>query len=186
MPSRSKVSPNAAHRQRPRDPCRRREAVCYREETPVVDGGGVRAAMERWALRLADDNQPGIWSRKHILLVPSLNHSGLTKAFRQYTEEVHAADARIYDPNAPILFSLKRMADQSFRLIFPAAGTAGVKRDEEMFKSADIIAGDMGAIRRYSPASLKAKPSSPNTLLTKMSPIYRVAMHPYSSLPCRH
>ncbi|MCO5192384.1 MAG: serine carboxypeptidase [Anaerolineae bacterium] len=127
------------------------------QETPVVDGSGVRAAMERWALRLADDNQPGIWSRKQILLVPSLNHSGLTKAFRQYTEEVHAADARIYDPNAPILFSLKRMADQSFRLIFPAAGTAGVKRDEEMFKSADIIAGDMGAIRRYSPASLKSK-----------------------------
>jgi predicted amino acid dehydrogenase len=127
------------------------------KETPVLDGSGVRASMERWALRLADDNQPGIWSRKHVLLVPALNHSGLAKAFKQYTEDVREADAQIYDPNTPVLFSVKRMADQSFRLIFPAAGTAGVKRDEDMFEWADIIAGDMGAIRRYAPESLKGK-----------------------------
>lgn len=127
------------------------------QETPVLDGAGVRAAMERWALRLADDNQPGIWSRKQVLLAPALNHEGLAKAFKQYTETVREADANIYDPNAPILFSLKRMADQSFRLIFPAAGEAGVKRDESNFKWADIIAGDLGAIRRYAPASLKGK-----------------------------
>lgn len=138
--------------------------------TPVVDGSGVRDAMERWAIRLAAEKQPGIWSRKHVLMVPGLNHGGLVRALNQYCEELRYADPILYFalPDAPFLgsagaldkvagFTLNQMADGSFRILFPSAGKPGVARAEAPFKWADVIAGDIGAIRRYGPQELKRK-----------------------------
>lgn len=140
------------------------------EKTPVVDGSGVRATMERWAVRLAADAQPGIWARKRVLMVPLTNHYGLAQALGQYTEHVRYADSIIFfalpDPVgigrtgtlATIAKpALAQMKDFTFNRIFPAAGTAGVSRSVAPFEWADILAGDMGSIRRYTPASLKGK-----------------------------
>ena len=49
-------------------------------QTPVVDGGGIRPGLERWAVILADRAEPGIFSQKHILMTPGLNHGGLAQA----------------------------------------------------------------------------------------------------------
>ena len=72
------------------------------QQTPVVDGAGVRAAMERWAVRLADEAQPGIWSRKRVLMAPGLNHSGLAQALGQFTESVRYADPIVYFALPPV------------------------------------------------------------------------------------
>ena len=53
--------------------------------TPVVDGGGIRAGLERWGVSLVDRAQPGIFAEKHILMVPGLNHTGLAQAFSRHT-----------------------------------------------------------------------------------------------------
>lgn len=126
-------------------------------ETPVVDGSGVRAAMERWAVQLADDREPGIWSRKRILFVPSINHHGLERALDRYNTELRQADPVMFDPNAPMLYRLGRLHDQSFRLIYASPGEPNIRRNPENFKWADILAGNPGAIRRYAPQDLKNK-----------------------------
>lgn len=140
------------------------------QQTPVVDGSGVRDAMERWAVRLVAEAQPGIWSRKHILMTPGLNHTGLTRALQEYTETLKYADPMLYFslPNAPFVgsvrsldtiagFTLATMAESSFRILFPAAGTPGTPRSAGAFEWADVLVGNMGSIRRYAPAELKRK-----------------------------
>ena len=138
--------------------------------TPVVDGSGVRAAMERWAVRLAAEAEPGIWSRKRVLMVPGLNHDGLAQALSQYTEELRYADPVVYFalPAASTIvgsealgatagLTLAQLRNVSFRRIFPEPGRPGQPRPAGPFHWADVLAGDMGAIRRYAPAELKGK-----------------------------
>ena len=140
------------------------------QQTPVVDGSGVRAAMERWAVRLAAEAQPGIWSRKRVLMAPGLNHSGLAQALGQYTEEVRYADPIVYFalPSAPGVGgeeTLSRIAEPTlnqlrsypFRRLFPKVGEPAQPRSPKLFEWADVIAGDLGGIRRYAPQQLKRK-----------------------------
>lgn len=139
-------------------------------QTPVVDGQGVRAAMERWAVRLADEAEPGIWSRKRVLMAPGLNHGGLAQALGQFTENLRYADPVVYFAlpapstiaSAEALrtaagITLAQLRNASFRRIFPQAGRPGQPRNPQPFAWADVIAGDMGAIRRYAPRELKKK-----------------------------
>ena len=140
------------------------------ETTPVVDGNGVRAAMERWAIRLADEAEPGIWSRKRVLMVPGLNHGGLAQALGRFTEELRYADPAVYfalpAPSAITSrealrtaagITLAQLRAAPFRRIFPSAGEPGQPRSPKPFAWADVLAGDMGAIRRYAPHDLKQK-----------------------------
>jgi predicted amino acid dehydrogenase len=138
-------------------------------KTPVVDGYGVRSAMERWAVRLAHEAQPGIWARKRVLMVPGLNHHGLAQALAQHTRELRYADPVVYFAlpgrsasgsdalNAVGGATLAQLRNLSFRRLFPQAGTPGRPRNPGPFLWADVLAGDMGTIRRYAPDSLKRK-----------------------------
>lgn len=137
--------------------------------TPVVDGGGVRAAMERWAIRLAAEAEPGIWSRKRVLMVPGLNHQGMAEALGQYTTEIRYADPVVFFafPGAPGIGSseflarlarptLNQLRDASFRRLYPAGDKPPNRpRSDKPFKWADVLAGDIGTIRRYAPDNLK-------------------------------
>lgn len=140
------------------------------QTTPVVDGSGVRGAMERWAVRLADEAQPGIWARKRMLMAPGLNHNGLAQALSRYTETLRYADPVVYFalPAVPGLGNpdslaaiagrtLAQLRDYPFQRLFPRAGTAKRPRSSKLFQWADVLAGDMGGIRRYAPANLKHK-----------------------------
>ncbi len=140
------------------------------QKTPIVDGSGVRDAMERWAMLLAAQAQPGIWSRKRTLMAPGINHAGLTKALEQYTDEIAFADPVIYFnlPATPSVGSkqmlgmaaaptLGRMQSMPFQRLFPKAGVPNRPRNPALFEWAQIIAGNIGSIRRYAPKSLKGK-----------------------------
>lgn len=136
--------------------------------TPVVDGSGLRDAMERWAVRLVSDSHPGTFSYKHVLMVPGLNHSGLAEALMEYTDQVHYADNIIYFA-LPVaigsLAGLNRYAGPALRQLrhapprrlWPTAGQPQRRRTMAPFQWADILAGDAGAIRRYAPADLRGK-----------------------------
>lgn len=139
-------------------------------QTPVVDGRGIRGALERWAVRLADETVKGIWSRKRVLMAPGLNHAGLAQALGQYTKTLRYADPVIYFglPGASTFASgeavsraagvtLAQLRNASFRRIFPQAGAPARPRSAGPFDWADVLAGDIGAIRRYAPQKLRHK-----------------------------
>ena len=139
-------------------------------QTPVVDGGGIRPGIERWGVILADRAEPGIFAEKQVLLVPGLNHGGLAQGLSRHTSQIRYADPEVYFalPDFPGVGS-QRTLDQAvgptlgelktapFRRITPQAGKPGQPRSASRFQWADVIAGDIGAIRRYAPAELKHK-----------------------------
>ena len=138
--------------------------------TPVVDGSGIRNALERWGAILADRAEPGIFSEKRVLLVPGLNHRGLAHGLEHYSRRIRYADPVVYFamPDFPGVGSrmtldqvagptLEQLKDAPFRRIIPQPGVPGTPRSPEPFLWADILAGDIGAIRRYAPKELRRK-----------------------------
>ncbi|MGE5141305.1 MAG: hypothetical protein ACM3JD_17700 [Rudaea sp.] len=138
--------------------------------SPVVDGSGVRGWLEGWGVSLADRAQPGIFAEKQILMVPGVNHANLADALARHSPTIRYADPLIYFAlvNIPGIGSrqtlhqaagptLEQLKDFPFRRLMPQAGQAGTPRAARPFEWADILAGDIGAIRRYAPANLKHK-----------------------------
>lgn len=138
--------------------------------TPVVDGAGIRDGLMRWGIILADRAQPGIFSQKRVLLVPGLNHVGLAQALERRGSTLRYADPLIYFalPDAPGVGSrqtleqvaaptLEQLKDAPFRRLVPQPGQPRVTRASAPFEWADVLAGDMGAIRRYAPYNLAHK-----------------------------
>jgi len=137
-------------------------------QKPVVSGQGVRGAFERWAVRLINEAEPGIFTRKRVLFAPSLNHSGLADSIAAFTEQRRWAEPVIYFdlPSATTGEAAMRQItsrilnvvhDKPFRRIFPQAGIPGRSRSQTPFGWAQIIAGDIPAIRRYAPQTLQGK-----------------------------
>lgn len=137
---------------------------------PVVDGGGLRAALERWAVILADRAQPGIFARKRVLMVPGLNHGGLAQALARHGSELRYADPILYFalPGVPGVGSrgtlgtaaaptLERLRESPFQRLLPPPGRPRSRRSAKPFHRADVLAGDIGAIRRYAPERLDGK-----------------------------
>lgn len=139
-------------------------------QTPVVNGRTIRAGLERWGVILADRAQPGIFAQKHILMVPGVNHNGLAQALARRSANIRYADPVVYfalpqfpGVGSPITLdqaaapTLEQLKEAPFRRIKPQPGASGTPRAAEPFHWADILAGDIGAIRRYAPAQLKRK-----------------------------
>jgi predicted amino acid dehydrogenase len=134
---------------------------------PVVDGRGVRGAFERWSVRLLNEMEPGLFSRKHLLFAPGLNHEGLVNGVSAFTENRRWADPLFYFnlPAATGDLAMRQMSDRildathdkPYRRIFAQAGAPGIARQAAAFNWAQIIAGDISAIRRYGPGRMERK-----------------------------
>jgi len=140
------------------------------QKTAVVDGCGLRAGLERWAVILAEREHPGIFNQKRILMVPGLNHRGLTAALSRRTPSLRYADPGVYfglpfvagvgrkvTVEKAAVRTLEQLHDAPFRRICPQPGLPSTPRYTEPFEWADILAGDIGAILRYAPHSLAHK-----------------------------
>lgn len=138
--------------------------------TPVVDGSGIRGWLERWGVTLADRAQPGIFAEKHILMVPGLNHNGLAQALERHSSSIRYADPVVYFglPELAVVSSRRtleqgaaatvdQLKEAPFRRVTPQAGKPGTPRPAAPFHWADVLAGDIGAIRRYAPPILDRK-----------------------------
>lgn len=139
-------------------------------QTPLVDGSGVRDGLERWAVMLANRAQPGIFAEKYILMVPGVNHSGVADEIVKHSPVVRYADPFVFFnlPDFPGVGSketleqaagptLEQVAHLPFKRVHPLAGTPHAHRAESPFHHADVLVGDIGAIRRYAPHELKRK-----------------------------
>ena len=114
--------------------------------TPVVDGSGLRAGLERWGVTLADRMQPGIFAQKRILMVPGVNHEGMAAALRRRGSEVRYADPVVYFalPDVPgagspqsldraARLTLEQLKNAPFRRITPQPGVPGTPRSPKPF-----------------------------------------------------
>ena len=137
------------------------------QRLPVVDGHGVRGAFERWSVRLLNEMEPGFFSRKKVLFAPGLNHEGLVNGISAFTDQRRWADPVFYFdlPAAIGEAGMRQMVDRildvtydkPYRRIFPRAGAPGIARRAAAFDWAQILAGDIPAIRRYAPGRLDRK-----------------------------
>jgi predicted amino acid dehydrogenase len=138
------------------------------KETPVVDGGGIRAGLERWGVLLADRAQPGIFSRKRVLMVPGLNHNGVIQALERHSTSIDFADPFVYFglPRMPGVGSgatlnqashvqVDRLKDAPFDRVHPQSTTPRVESPPLPFRVADLLAGDIGPILRHAPDDLR-------------------------------
>ncbi len=139
-------------------------------QTTVVDGSGIRAGLERWGVILADRAQPGIFAQKRVLMVPGLNHTGLAEALERRASDLRYADPVIYFnlPSVPLVGSrttlqqaagltLDQLKDAAFERLQPPSNGTTAPSSDDIFDWPDILAGDIGAIRRYAPPELKRK-----------------------------
>lgn len=98
---------------------------------PVVDGRAVRHGLERWGVTLLHREQPTLVGGKKVLLVPDVEHTGLVDALTRRSRAVR------------------------FARLHAASEKGG--RSEGQFRWAEVIAGDVGAIRRHAPERLDGK-----------------------------
>ncbi|MEA3336872.1 MAG: serine carboxypeptidase [Chloroflexota bacterium] len=135
---------------------------------PVVDGGGLRDVLEPWAVRIVSEIYPGTFSRKHVLMVPGMNHNGFAQEVRRYTNDVHYADSLIFfnlpnaigNPSGLDRYAgraLQQLCQVSPRQLWPPPGQPRTPRNTTPFEWADILAGDMNTIRRHAPTALQGK-----------------------------
>lgn len=148
----------------------RERAAQLAPQTPVVDGSGVRDGLERWAVMLACRAQPGIFAEKHVLMVPGLNHTGLADEIVKHSPILRYADPFIFF-NLPDVYgvgskqsleqvavpTLERLAALPFKRVHTDAGISHPHWTESPFVHADVLLGDVGAIRHYAPRDLKNK-----------------------------
>ena len=139
-------------------------------ETAVLDGSGIRAGLERWGVILADRAQPGIFSQKRILMVPGVNHPGMAQALGRRGSSIKYADPFIYFslPSFPGIGArqtldqaasptLDQLRQFSYNKLYPQPNGDAESKTTTPFQWADILAGDIGAIRKYAPQNLKNK-----------------------------
>lgn len=137
---------------------------------PVVDGGAIRDSLERWGLTLADRAQPGMFSNKKVLLVPGVNHVGLVQALARRSRSLRYADRIIFFERRDLAgFGRRRAIEKHAAAILqrlvhlppgrlaPPPGRDRAPAIAAPFRWADVIAGDVGAIRCYAPGRLDGK-----------------------------
>ena len=140
-------------------------------KSPVVDGSGIRGGLERWAVILADRAQPGIFAEKRTLLAPGLESlrpdpgpraphrsSALRRPDHLFRPARPAArrQPRAHSNRPPrARLANSRTPPSAACALWPANPATNARA--EPFEWADVIAGDIGAIRRYAPDLLKRK-----------------------------
>lgn len=137
---------------------------------PVVDGLLLRDALERWGVTLAARMEPGVFAKKRVLMVPGFNHVGLSQALGRYASAVRYADpvTHFLLPDLPgvgrrltleqaAFRTVEQLAGFPYRRLMPPAGQPRRRRAQGPFCWADVLAGDVGTIRRYAPPRLDGK-----------------------------
>ncbi|MFV9503220.1 MAG: serine carboxypeptidase [Oscillochloridaceae bacterium umkhey_bin13] len=139
-------------------------------QTPIVDGSGARAVLERWAITLADRAQPGIFAQRRILMLPGLNHEGLAQALGRKAAGMRYADPLLFlgVPALPGVGSratldgaagptLDRLREFGVTQLAHPAPPAGSSDLSKQIRWADVIAGDLTTLRRWAATGLKRK-----------------------------
>lgn len=142
------------------------------QHTPVVDGGVLKATLERWAIKRAVDQIPNLFRYRRILVTSGIERYPLAQVLTQYEADVRFADPVVHTGLSflPIprtiaqlelyaATTLPIMALLPYRVLHPVAhgDDDRMVRAEKLFSWADVIAGDFAYIRRFAPADLSGR-----------------------------
>ena len=155
-------------RYRVRDAARLIQGV---RQTPVVDGGGIKASWEKYLILEYLPQEAGItFAGRRVLLVSSVDRYGMAEAFTQAGAQTLFGDF-YFALGVPIpmrsLATVRILATcllpiltrLPFKLLYPT----GEKQEKitprypHLFRWAEVVAGDFHFIRRYMPDDLAGK-----------------------------
>jgi len=142
-------------------------------KTPIVDGTGLKGAVERDVVRhLAEDLGLEL-AGKQVLVTSAVDRWGMTEGFYDAGCDVVAGDL-LYALGIPIMLRSRRSLERAIRIMAPLAvqlpfsvlyeaeadHTREVKSESkhaQLYRDADIIAGDYKYIQRYMPEDMSGK-----------------------------
>lgn len=146
--------------------------------TPIVDGGRIKATLERRVIAYLNDVLKVPFREKTVLLVCGLDRFGMAEAIQSTGARLILGDF-IFTLNLPIKLTSLRALDLAARIIAPFAvrlpfsvlyptGKEQEKRTVHKYSryyfEADIIAGDFHYIKKYMPRSLPGRSIITNTI----------------------
>jgi len=159
-----------------RDGLRLKNAV---SNTPVVDGSGLKDALERQTVKSLQDNGDIELSGKKVLMVCAMDRFGMAEALHEVGAHTTYGDLIFsLSLDQPIL-SLEELEQQAIKLlpeicrlpismIYPTGKQQERIEPDELtapyFDDADVIAGDFHIMRRRLPDSLAGKGILTNTI----------------------
>jgi len=138
--------------------------------TPVVDGSGIRPALERWGVVLANRQEPGIFAEKRVLMMPGLNHTGLASSLAGHGCQVRYADPILFFglshvPGVARSATLEQAAEAILEALrndpperfFPAVRPRPARGLDSLVAWADLLVGNAATIRCFAPLDLRGK-----------------------------
>lgn len=146
--------------------------------TPIVDGGRLKATLERRVIAYLNDVLKVPFKDKTVLLVSGLDRFGMAEAIQATGAKLILGDF-IFTLHLPIKLTSLRALDLAARIIAPIAVKLPfsvlyptgkeqekrvVNRFSRFYYEADIIAGDFHYIRKYMPESLPGRSIITNTV----------------------
>jgi hypothetical protein len=144
--------------------------------TPVVDGSGVKATLERRAVESLVA-EGAVTAGTPVLLVSALDRFGMAEAFAAAGCALRCGDL-MFTAGIPYLIeSLEELADLArrvlpqvsklpFGMLYPTGGEQDKEPDARFaaaYEEAEVVAGDFHFIRRHMPKRLDGKTVVTNT-----------------------
>ncbi len=140
-------------------------------KTPIVDGSGLKGAVEASTVRFMSENMGLDLAGKRVLMTSAVDRFGLARALH------HAGCRMVYGDllfglGLPILIRRWGTLIATIRVMMPIVAQlpfawlypTGDKQEsatkpgfEKLYKDADVIAGDWQYVRKYMPADMRGK-----------------------------
>lgn len=153
-----------------RDAKRFRDAV---KVTPILDGTGLKGAVEADVVRFMHEDLGLTLEGKRVLVTSSVDRWGMAEAFYDAGCKVTAADL-LYALGIDIMLRDRRTLERVVRLIAPIAvllpfswlyeaeadhttEVKGESKHAQLYRDADIIAGDYKYVRKWMPKDMSGK-----------------------------
>ncbi|MFP4047348.1 MAG: hypothetical protein ACLFT4_06265 [Bacteroidales bacterium] len=149
-------------------------------ETPVVDGSGLKNTLERQVIEYLNDSTGLNFKKKTVLMVSAADRFGMADTFSRLGADLILGDI-VFGLGLPFpikkVRTLERLAwvlgpiitKLPFELIYPT-GSRQEKEEKKKYRylydKADIIAGDFHYIKKYLPDNLQDKIVITNTVTT--------------------
>jgi predicted amino acid dehydrogenase len=140
--------------------------------TPVVDGGMLKASLERWAVQKAAEMVRGIFNYRRILITSGVERYQLAEALAQFAGQMRFADPIVHlglsflpPPRSLRQLEIYAATVLPFFSLLPYKylHPVGIGRESHsdraaaLFQWADVLAGDFAYIRRFAPRDLRGK-----------------------------